>query len=140
MRILLLLIAATVLGGSSRAAHAQSTWTDAQTHLMWTASDNGVGVTAIQAARYCRTLTLGGYKDWSLPTIEDLHRLFGGQADASGYHIAAPIKLTGWQWSGSPGQQAGELWALDFGDGARASVVSGDSGLNRALCVRRIDK
>jgi hypothetical protein len=130
----------TLGGGLLWAAHAQSTWTDSQTRLMWTAADNGFGVTAGQAALYCRTLTLGGFNDWSLPTIDDLHRLFGGAANASGYHIAAPIKLTGWQWSSSPGQQRGEQWALDYGDGARASVTAGDSGLNRALCVRHTDQ
>jgi hypothetical protein len=136
-----------VVGSLLSAAHAQNapvsrpaTWTDRQTGLIWTASDNGIGVTARQAANYCRTLALDGHHDWSLPTIDDLHHLFGGPPSASGYHINAPIKLTGWQWSGSPGQQRGEQWALDFGDGARASVVTGDSGLNRALCVRRPTK
>jgi hypothetical protein len=38
----------------------------------------------------------------------------------------------------SVGKEPGEQWSLDFGDGARASVVTGDSGLNRALCVRRL--
>lgn len=141
MRLLYLFLSAGVAGGwLSAAAHAQTTWNDPQTGLMWTAADNGSGVTASQASYYCRTLTVGDYKDWSLPSIEDLQRLFGGPPNASGYHITAPIKLTGWQWSGSAGQQRGEQWALDFGDGARASVVAGDSGLNRALCVRRAGK
>ena len=68
-------------------------WIDPDTHLMWTAADNGSGVSWIQAQRYCRDLTLAGFHDWTL--------------------------------------------ALDFGDGGRASVAAGDSGLNRALCVRR---
>jgi hypothetical protein len=142
MRLLHLFMAAGVVVGwfPAATAHAQATWTDTQTGLMWTAADNGVGVTASQAANYCRTLRVGGYQDWSLPAIDDLQHLFGGSPNPSGYRIAAPIKLTGWQWSGSPGQQRGELWALDFGDGARASVVAGDSGLNRALCVRRAGK
>jgi hypothetical protein len=104
---------------------------------MWAASDNGSGVTQAQAEYYCRTLTLGGYKDWTLPAIDDLYHLFGGEANQSGYHISPPFQLTGWEWSASPGTSPGEQWALDFGDGGRASVVTGDSGLNRALCVRR---
>ena len=111
-------------------------WIDPQTHLMWAASDNGSGVPA-QAEYCCRNLTLGGYKDWTLPAIDDLHHLFGGEANQSGYHISAPFQLTGGEWSASPGTSPGEQWALDFGDGGRASVVTGDSGLNRALCVRR---
>jgi hypothetical protein len=103
---------------------------------MWTAADNGYGVSQLQAVRYCRRLTVGGFKDWTLPSIDDLQGMVGGARNQRGFSITAPIKLTGWQWSSSPGKQGGESWALDFGDGARASVADGDSGLNRALCVR----
>jgi hypothetical protein len=112
-------------------------WTDPNTGLTWAATDNGSGVSLSQAAYYCRNLTLAGYKDWTLPAIDDLQRLFGGPADESGHHVLGAIKLTGWAWSSTPGKEPGEQWSLDFGDGGRASVVMGDSGLNRALCVRR---
>lgn len=111
-------------------------WIDPNTKLMWAAADNGSGVSQSQAAYYCRFLKASGYKDWTLPGIDDLQKLFGGPGNTSGYHIVGPLKLTGWQWSSSPGKEPGEEWALDFGDGGRASVVTGDSGLNRALCVR----
>jgi hypothetical protein len=95
-----------------------------------------VGVSWTQAARHCRSLTAGDFRDWRLPAIEELRGLFGGPANENGRHIRGPIQLTGWAWSATPGQDEGEQWALDFGDGARASIVMGDSGLNRALCVR----
>jgi Protein of unknown function (DUF1566) len=103
---------------------------------MWTAADNGSGLSWIQAQRYCKNLTLNGFKDWVLPSIEDLQGLVGVADSQSTYRIKAPIKLTGWEWSSTPGKQDGEGWTLDFGDGGRASVAAGDSGLNRALCVR----
>ncbi len=111
-------------------------WTDPETKLTWAAADNGSGVTQEEAQYYCRTLTLGGFKDWTLPDIDQLQHLFGGPADDNGHHVSGSIKLTGWEWSSTPGKAPGEAWALDFGDGGRASVVTGDSGLNRALCVR----
>jgi len=114
-------------------------WIDPDTHVMWTAADNGMGVSWIQAQRYCRDLTLAGFHNWTLPTIDDLQVLVTTGESQGGYRIKAPIKLTGWQWSSTPGKQDGESWALDFGDGARASVAVGDSGLNRALCVRHTD-
>lgn len=114
-----------------------SYWIDPDTQLMWTAADNGSGVTLSQAGRYCRQLTLSGFDDWTLPSIDDLQRMVGDARGHSSYRVKGPIKLTGWQWSSTPGNQEGEGWALDFGDGARASVAAGDSGLNRALCVRR---
>jgi uncharacterized protein DUF1566 len=111
-------------------------WIDPDTHLMWTAADNGSGLSWIQAQRYCRDLTLAGFHNWTLPSIDDLQKLVGGADAQSAYRIKAPIKLSGWQWSSTAGKQDGEGWALDFGDGARASVAAGDSGLNRALCLR----
>ena len=114
-------------------------WIDPDTHSMWTAADNGSGVSWIQAQRYCRGLTLAGFHNWTLPSIDDLQGLVGANDSQSTYRIKAPIKLAGWQWSSTPGKQDGEGWALDFGDGGRASVAAGDSGLNRALCVRRAD-
>lgn len=103
---------------------------------MWTTADNGLGVSWVQAQRYCRDLRLDGFHDWSLPSIDELQGLVGAANAEATYRIRAPIKLTGWQWSSTLGKQDGEGWALDFGDGGRASVASGDSGLNRALCVR----
>lgn len=111
-------------------------WAQPGTRLTWAAADNGYGVSFSQAEYYCAQLDLGGYRDWTLPVIEDLAALFGGPANEHGYHIPGPLTLTGWAWSSSPGKAQGERWALDFGDGARASVMTGDSGLNRALCVR----
>ena len=126
--VLSLLLMATENGGY---------WVDPTTKRMWTAADNGSGLSWSQASRYCRELKLGGYSDWTLPAIDDLQVLFERTPSTTGYHIRGPIKLTGWQWSATPGSQEGEGWTLDFGDGGRASVAAGDSGLNRALCVRR---
>jgi len=114
-------------------------WLDPDSHRMWTAADNGSGVSWLQAQRYCRDLRLAGFHDWTLPSIDQLQGLVASSGAPSTYRVKAPIKLTGWQWSSTPGKQHGEGWALDFGDGGRASVAGGDSGLNRALCVRQVD-
>jgi len=111
-------------------------WVDPATKDMWTIADNGSGLSWSQAKRYCQESRAGGFTDWTLPSIDELQGLFGGPEDASGHHIKGPLKLTGWEWSSTPGTQVGEGWSLDFGDGARASVATGDSGLNRALCTR----
>lgn len=130
MKVALLLLLSSVVFG-------QSTWTDSSTKLTWTSADNAAPVTFTQANYYCSHLELGGYKNWRLPTIDELQKIFGGEVNASGHHIQGPLKLTGWQWSSTLGKEKGEAWVLDFGDGGRASIVMGDSGLNRALCVRR---
>jgi hypothetical protein len=131
MKLLIICFSASVLMAQTKPA----VWQDGATGRIWASSDNGAGVSWSQAAYYCRTLTLGGLRDWRLPSIDELQQLVGPSANTSGYRITGPIKLTGWQWSSTPGIESGEGWALDFGDGGRASVVAGDSGLNRALCV-----
>lgn len=120
------------------AGEAPGTWHDAKTGLTWAAADNGSSVTLSQARHYCKTLKTAGFTDWRLPEIDELFGIAGGELNEKGQRILAPIKLSsGWQWSATRGKEAAENWALDFGDGARASVVAGDSGQNRALCVRR---
>ncbi|QOY89396.1 Lcl C-terminal domain-containing protein [Paludibaculum fermentans] len=111
-------------------------WKDERTGLTWSAADSGSGVTVSQAHAYCGRLTTGGFQDWLLPSIEQLQTLFGGEADERGFRVIAPLKLTGWSWSSTQGNEPAENWTLDLGDGARASVAAGDAGLNRALCVR----
>jgi hypothetical protein len=119
-------------------AAVSGAWTDPATHLTWATTDNGFAVTYSQAQYYCSHLLPEGGSGWTVPSIDNLQTLFGGTADDRGYHVLGAIHLTGWQWSSTPGKQSGEQWALDFGDGARASVAAGDSGLNRVLCVLRV--
>jgi len=120
----------------SEESRQPSTWTDPKTNLTWAAADNGSAVSRSQAIEYCRSISLSGQKDWRLPEIDELQTLFGGTPDDRGYRLIGPLKLTGWAWSATVGKESGQGWALDFGDGARASVADGDAGLNRALCVR----
>lgn len=132
-KLLAILVYATIAVGQPK---QEETWTDPSTGLVWAVTDNGTAITHTQAIFYCQNLALSGQKNWRLPTIDELQRLFGGDANSNGYHIRGPLKLTGWQWSSTSGKEKGEAWALDFGDGGRASAVMGDAGLNRAICVR----
>lgn len=132
----LILVVLILIAVAHATAQSRGYWTDPATGLQWATSDNGSAVTQRQAGQHCQNRILGGHSDWRLPSIDELHRLFGGEPNERGFRITGPIKLTGWVWSSSQGKEAAEYWALDFGDGARASVVAGDSGLNRALCVR----
>lgn len=124
------------LSGWSVSAQDKQYWTDPATRLAWALADNSSGISLSQAKRYCTEFAAGGFHDWRLPAIDELQTLFGGPANENGRHTKGPIKITGWEWSSTTGEQEGEAWVLDFADGGRASVAAGDSGLNRALCVR----
>jgi len=119
-----------------RAQASSKTYTDPKTGLQWLAQDNGVGVNWQQAMNYCQAQTTDGYKDWSLPTIDQLQQAF---KDGVQNHV----KLTGCDpyaqcvWSSSK-NGAREAWAFALGDvpNHQASVNVGDTDTG-ALCVRR---
>jgi Protein of unknown function (DUF1566) len=106
-------------------------WIDPETHLMWAAKDNGSDVNWAQATAYCKNLAAGGYRDWTLPKIEELEGLRSGQVPKGG------VKVRGWAWSSSEGTSPGEAWHFVFGYGARYSADVRHFNVERALCVRR---
>ncbi len=111
-------------------------WTDPDTGLMWTKQDNGTNVNWNQAIAYCSNLRLGGYTDWRLPTIDELQAIY--DANAGDQHVKGNLKLSPnyWHWSSSQASAPGKAWYFQFSSGSRNSYRIGDSGGDRALCVR----
>jgi len=76
-----LFFVATIAAGDQSSVRGQSPeqetqarayWSDPSTGLMWTAKDNGRNITWGNAVKYCQSLSLAGYSDWSLPSIDKL--------------------------------------------------------------------
>ena len=95
--------------------------TDNVTGLMWqkdTAPDN---YTWREARAYCPALTLGGYTDWRLPTIEELSLLVDSSIPTPGPVINTayfPGTAASFYWSSTP--EASSLiraWSVDFSTG-----------------------
>jgi hypothetical protein len=70
---------------------------------MWAAKDNGANISWQDAKAYCRDFRGGGYKDWRMPTQDELAGLFDEKiintnppADGCGgnYHLTNLIHLT----------------------------------------------
>ena len=120
-----------------------SNWTDPETGLMWTSKDNGSDVNWNRASAYCQNLSLGGYSDWRMPTIDELQAIYEPKESDQGWHIKGNLKLTGGFliWSSSRGSASGEAWIFDFlpytDDDGRSSSQLGLSMTRRALCVHR---
>jgi hypothetical protein len=138
-------------GEPSKAEAARSLiWIDPATGLMWTGRDNGLDVDWNQADAYCSDLQLAGYKDWSLPTIEELQGIYDPSVSvqtvfdygAINVHVKGNLNLTGWEWSSAQGDAPGKpwqvAWQLNFGiEEKPLTFPLGFSYSTRALCVRR---
>ena len=136
-----------------------STWTDPTTGLTWSRKDNGADVDWREATAYCSKSQLGGYKDWRLPTIEELRGIYDPDASFQvkfdngvtyNVHVKGNLKLTGWSWSSTPGDGAGhpgeQAQLLNFGfeplaihqlEGRHTQNFMTFTYTMRALCVRR---
>jgi len=127
-------------------ANAAPTWTDPDTGLMWTKNDNATGVNWSQAITYCSNLQLAGYSGWRLPTIEELEGIYDHSVSLQGVfdwgdiyhvHVKGNLKLTGWIWSSSQGDDPGLAWNVDFSGSGKRYPSQLVFPANRALCVRR---
>lgn len=125
------------------------TWTDPDTGLMWAKKDNGSDVNWRQANEYCSKLELASYKDWRLPTLEELQAMDDPKAShpavydfgAVRVHVKGNLQLTGWSWS-SNHYDSGMPWenAMEFDFRTETSAKSSFQHFAynmRALCVRR---
>ena len=109
-------------------------WTDPATLLTWTTADNGADVNWDEANAYCANLPLGGYSDWSVPTIEMLRSLY--DANAGDMHVKANLKLSsGSQWT-STEKGTREARTFDFISGKPGFKLRDLRTSSRTMCVR----
>ena len=139
MKIIFPLFAIFLLGGLIHAYDVtdltHGTWIDPATNLMWAKQDNGSDTEWSRANKYCSNLSLGGYSNWRLPTIDELAGIYDLTQTVNGWHIKGGIKLSGWAWSSTKGNAKGEAWFFGFDNGARFSRPRTFRYLDRALCV-----
>jgi hypothetical protein len=131
---------------------ARGYWVDPSNGLIWAAKDNGKDITWGKAMKFCRDLSLAGYSDWRLPSIDELQGIY----DGSGFTGSQPkevmpvlagkpkggLLLTGTrEWSSNRvlddrGHNTGYAWEYDFPHGRRWKDPLGYKVTLRALCVR----
>lgn len=77
-------------------AYSDGTVLDTQTNLLWAARDNGGNINWSDAESYCKRYNGGGYKDWRMPTREELMSLYDRLIFGNnGYRLTKTITLTG---------------------------------------------
>ena len=110
-------------------AYDNGTVLDSKTGLMWAAKDNGTNIKWWDAEEYCENYKGGGYRDWRLPTTNELRGLFDSsksyQIKETSYtvHLTELIELTApYLWaSETKGSKAGNfnfihgtvIWDMD---------------------------
>ncbi|HET6462035.1 MAG TPA: DUF1566 domain-containing protein [Syntrophales bacterium] len=86
-------------------AYDDGTILDTSSKLMWAAKDNGKNINWHDAKRYCENYRGGGYKDWRMPTGDELASLYNEgkyymSACAYGVHLTTLIGLScAWIWA-----------------------------------------
>jgi WD40 repeat protein len=121
-------------------------WTDGETNLSWTQTDNGKSVNWKEASQYCGGLHLGGFSDWRLPTIEELQTILNATHsklhDDIFPHIKPSLNLDNViLWSNSK-RGPDTAWTLETGSYSRGYSGVKYSGtpdnLRRSLSMRAL--
>jgi hypothetical protein len=118
----------------------KTTWTDPSTGLMWVGKSSGSKMDWRAANEYCGNLRLGGFYDWSLPSVPELMSIYDKSTESKwggdAWHVKGNIQGSDWVWSSSQGAPTGEAWAFSFGDGEWFERVVESSDMTDALCAR----
>ena len=111
---------------------------DPKTGLLWEDTPHALTkITHPKAEAYCKTLTLGGFHDWRLPTIRELLSL----VDYRRYKPAMPsafsyVEKDAFYWSATVyADDSDEYWGVNFKDGASSKAAEYYDRYVR--CVRR---
>ena len=113
------------------------TVTDEITGLMWQ-KETPDDMTWVQAAMYCKRLSLAGYTDWRMPTIRELINI----VDYDRYEPAInplyfPNTISSFYWSATAymGDNS-NVWCVYFRNGG--SVITNKRGILYVRAVREI--
>ncbi len=89
---------------------------DTKTGLMWAKDGSSETMSHEKAEKYCKESSLAGYKDWRLPTVEELASLI----DYKKYNPAIVsdlfnVKTDDWYWTGTIYADSSDFaWIVDF--------------------------
>jgi len=109
--------------------------------VMWATADNGDDISWDNAKAYCDRLTLAGYDDWRLPTLDELKSLY--KAKVTTYQVRAKgiIRITetdrAQPWA-SKLKTSSHAWKFNFYGGSIDSCRRTCTGSHRAMPVRSL--
>jgi len=127
-------------------AYDNGTVMDTKTNLMWAAKDNGSDIGWSEAKFYCENYRGGGFKDWRMPTLDELVGLYNAHkarpaagARHNNIHVATElIDITGlYLWASETSTTTNEGAIFDFNAGIRSAFAI-NMTMSRALPVRYV--
>lgn len=138
-------VAASILVGDDAAAVERfitlddGTVQDLKSGLIWAAEDNGANILWKDAAPYCKRFSVGGHKDWRVPTAKELTTLYGNRPTKRGEDdpnridvVTKSIKITApWVWTDKK-MAKNKAMAFGFNYGKSRRLYRG-SGVNRRV-------
>jgi len=108
---------------------------DSTTKMKWQDSKNLVKASWEDAILYCKALSLNGYKDWRLPTIEELNTLID-DTKAKDTIFSPFIPTSETFWSATPvNNDKIFAWSVNFSDSITQQNVLRTTAL-AIKCVR----
>ncbi len=133
-----------VINPMSFTDNGDGTITDNITGLMWQKVDGGE-MAFDNASAYCKSLTLGGFNDWRLPTSDELYSITNlDNVNPSLNTIYFTKNLAEYWWTSEPrADDASKVWAVNAGGGIGAhpkteTKSSGGAKLFHVRAVRNI--
>jgi Protein of unknown function (DUF1566) len=114
-------------------AYDNGTVLDTRTNLMWAAKDNGSDIEWQDAKFYCENYHGGNYRDWRMPTLDELEGLYNKRksrpaacSDRNSIHISTElIDITcTCLWASETSSSTDEAAIFDFGPGKRSAFAS----------------
>ena len=126
-------------------AYDDGTILDTRTKLIWAAKDNGSDINWVNAKFYCENYRGGGYKDWRMPTLDELEGLYDERKSrpatcygGNSIHVATElIDITCfYSWASETSTTTAESAIFDFGPGIRSGFASQLTRFSRVLPVR----
>lgn len=96
---------------------------DEQTKLMWTVKDNGSDIDWLKAEQYCKNLQLGEYKNWRMPTQQELENLHHTILQSESVLLTAANVWSSETESGIRGKDLAWYFSFKYGNSGKAPCV-----------------
>jgi len=85
------------------------------------------------AANLCKSLNMGGYSDWFLPSLDELSELFKNKIEIGGFDLSYDGKYVS---SSEHELASGSVWVLYFGNGKVIPQTTSKSSPSKVRAVR----